>query len=316
LREALQPPPTQEQKKVRDKRLARQAGLPAAPKGPSAAMRFGRGIFGWVLFVGLAVMLYLLLDKNRRPGLLRPPTNNAAPIDLWLSVLPSALGAAGAGAFILTITLFNYLAKRRNHTQAPQLATRVMSGGLMVSLALVALSVWVMIHPPFEINYRPERFEVAFAAAAPWVIVFFMMWGLFRLAAKRGTQTMYDTNPTFRREHTLRIDAQGMLGDDGVMRTLYRWAAFTRAWETENLVVLDDEGNRRHMIPKRALLAAGELEPARALIVSHVPAADLFFTPGAFPVNRAPSAPIPAIPLAPAIPLPSPQGTHDHGDRI
>jgi cell division protease FtsH len=29
-------------------------------------MRFGRGVFGWVLFVGLAIMLFMLLNNNRR----------------------------------------------------------------------------------------------------------------------------------------------------------------------------------------------------------------------------------------------------------
>src|SRR3954468_13686417 len=35
--------------------------------GPGAGgMRFGRGVFGWVLFVLLAVMLFVLVNQNRR----------------------------------------------------------------------------------------------------------------------------------------------------------------------------------------------------------------------------------------------------------
>ncbi len=37
-------------------------------RGPAAngGMRFGRGVFGWVLFVGLAVMLFMLVNKQSR----------------------------------------------------------------------------------------------------------------------------------------------------------------------------------------------------------------------------------------------------------
>jgi YcxB-like protein len=306
LREALKPAPTEEQRKLRDKRLAKQAGLAGAPKTPSNAARFGKGMFGWFLFTGLAVMLYLLLDKNKAAPSRAPADDGSSHIDLWLSVIPSALGAAGAGAFILTITLFSYLAKRRQRTQAPpdSSAAAVMKVGLMVSMGLVGLALWVMIHPPFEIAWRPERFEVAVASAVPWAVVFVMMGVLIHLSARRGTQTMYDTNPGFRRQHALHMDANGIGGDDGVKKVLYRWPAFTQAWETDNLLVLDDEARHRHMIPKHALTEAGQLEAARALIVSHVPIHDLFFTPGAFPVNRAPAAPIPAIPL-------TPRGTND-----
>jgi hypothetical protein len=308
LREALQPAPGQEQRKLRDQRLARRAGLPDPPKTPSRAMRLGRGMLGWVMFVVLAVMLYFLLDKNPRRGSGAPP-GDQPPIDLWLSVIPSALGAAGVGAFLLTITLANFITKRRARaTGKPDTPTKVIQIGLMISLGLAVLSLWVMTRPPLEINWRPDRSQVAIAAVMPWVIVFAMMFGLFRIAARRGTQTMYDTNPTFRRQHRSHLDAEGIHEDDGVTKVLYRWPIFRRAWETDNMLVLDDEANRRHMLPKRALIDAGQLEPARALIVSHVPVTDLFQTPGAFPVNRPPAAPIPAIPINPAEPTP-------HGGR-
>ena len=33
---------------------------------PAPTVRFGRGLFGWVLFIGLAVMLYFLLDRQNK----------------------------------------------------------------------------------------------------------------------------------------------------------------------------------------------------------------------------------------------------------
>ena len=35
------------------------------PAGGANGMKFGRGLFGWVLFIGLAVMLFVLLQGNR-----------------------------------------------------------------------------------------------------------------------------------------------------------------------------------------------------------------------------------------------------------
>ena len=44
----------------RPDRPNRKPGRPV----PNGGMRFGRGLFGWVLFVGLAIMLFLLLNKS------------------------------------------------------------------------------------------------------------------------------------------------------------------------------------------------------------------------------------------------------------
>ena len=33
---------------------------------PSGGMRFTRGLFGWVLFIGLAIMLFLLVNQNKQ----------------------------------------------------------------------------------------------------------------------------------------------------------------------------------------------------------------------------------------------------------
>ncbi len=40
---------------------------PGGPGGPNnGGMRFGRGLFGWVLFIGLAVMLFIVLQSNKK----------------------------------------------------------------------------------------------------------------------------------------------------------------------------------------------------------------------------------------------------------
>src|SRR5437868_7779699 len=43
-------------------RPQRKNGRPTPANG---GLRFGRGLFGWMLFIGLAVMLFLLLQKTK-----------------------------------------------------------------------------------------------------------------------------------------------------------------------------------------------------------------------------------------------------------
>src|SRR5438045_13042 len=51
--------------------------------------KIGRGIFGWFLFIALAIMLFLLL--NQRGGAARPaarPAPAARPMDVILPIIP------------------------------------------------------------------------------------------------------------------------------------------------------------------------------------------------------------------------------------
>src|SRR5256885_9766773 len=40
-------------------------GRPGAGGANGGGLRFGRGLFGWILFIALAVMLFMLLQKNQ-----------------------------------------------------------------------------------------------------------------------------------------------------------------------------------------------------------------------------------------------------------
>src|SRR3954471_21266980 len=50
-------------------RPARKNGRPQSPNGApggGGGMRFGRGLFGWFLFIGLAVMLFIVLQSKNK----------------------------------------------------------------------------------------------------------------------------------------------------------------------------------------------------------------------------------------------------------
>src|SRR5690349_7630204 len=48
-----------------DQRPDRQNKKPTRPGAGPGGLRFGRGVFGWVLFIGLAIMLFLLINQQR-----------------------------------------------------------------------------------------------------------------------------------------------------------------------------------------------------------------------------------------------------------
>ena len=53
-----------------DRQQSRKNGKDSSGNRPpvgNGGLRFGRGLFGWVLFVALAVMLFMLLQKNQLP---------------------------------------------------------------------------------------------------------------------------------------------------------------------------------------------------------------------------------------------------------
>src|SRR5687768_16314977 len=49
----------------RPDRPGRKNGGPQRNPAGANGMKFGRGLFGWVLFIGLVVMLFVLLQGNR-----------------------------------------------------------------------------------------------------------------------------------------------------------------------------------------------------------------------------------------------------------
>src|SRR3954447_882000 len=49
-----------------EQRPDRQQRKPVRPPSGPGGMKFGRGVFGWVLFIGLAIMLFVLLKTQQQ----------------------------------------------------------------------------------------------------------------------------------------------------------------------------------------------------------------------------------------------------------
>jgi hypothetical protein len=106
----------------------------------------------------------------------------------------------------------------------------------------------------------------------------------------------WESKPGFRRQRTVVLDADGERVTDGMTDIFYRWPFFQSAWETTNVLVLVDENQLRHILPKR-VMDQTTLDQARAVISNHVADCKFLTTPGGFPVASTPT-PLPAHPPA------------------
>jgi hypothetical protein len=248
-------------------------------------------LFGWVLFTGLAVMFYILLD--RQPGQQRimgmsdwiaPP-----PVDLIVSLGPSYAAAAMVGVLVLLAVVLTRLRGKK-----AAISRQIASAVAAVTFLLVAGIAWAFLHfdqTPQWAMASPSRALLLAIAVAPWIVLFALMILLLR----RATAWQWKAKPSLRRRRHMILDNDGLENGDEVAVARYHWPYFTRAWETENLLVIVDENRNRQILPKRAFADAGEVGVARALIGSHVADSKFAVAPTGFPV-----APLPVQPLKPA----------------
>jgi hypothetical protein len=78
-----------------DYREAIQAISKSAQKAGVGGLKFGRGVFGWVLFIGLAIMLFIFMRQRQAtpsaPAPTPPPPTKDDPWQAIVPILPWAL---------------------------------------------------------------------------------------------------------------------------------------------------------------------------------------------------------------------------------
>src|SRR5205823_7913918 len=114
------------------------------------------------------------------------------------------------------------------------------------------------------------RVQLLLVTVAPWMLVLTLLLWLNVSAARRAAEQVWNVGTTLRRPRRVRMAADtGMTVETEKMNVAYRWSNFRRAWETDHLIVLADENELRHILPKRAFDEAS-LGRTRALIASRV----------------------------------------------
>jgi hypothetical protein len=71
---------------------------------------------------------------------------------------------------------------------------------------------------------------------------------------------------------------------DTVASSAYTWPYFSRARETENLLILAGDGGLQHLLPKRAFGDTAEIEACRSLLQNKIANTKFLTLPGGFAV--------------------------------
>jgi hypothetical protein len=254
----------------------------------------------WIVFVFFATIFFLLLNRNR--GAFPPPAGPLPPvmteppprwIDLRLLVVPSATAALCVASLILGLFVTGRLARSKS------LHVRRNSGyAFVVSCILCGLlfwmGSWLLGTDLFQSNLDPEHASIMLIVWTPWLALLAALI-IFGVVVNRGAlQRQWNKKKSYQRRRTVELNDQGLRNSDEMGENFYRWPYFQRAWETPNELVLVDEADLRHILPKRAFEEVGGLDTARSLIGSHIADAKFLTQPVGFPVR--PIAVPPPIP--------------------
>ena len=250
------------------------------------------GLLGWVLFVTLAMLLFLVLNNRTRPaGAAAVNAPPAAPqrIDAFVAAGPSVLVAILVGTLVSAIAVAVYLATDKS-PRARRSAAQLPATGAFVVILVGGIGAALLASRSAPSGWAVSYRLAMILALAPWVVVVALGLGFTIWLSRANLRRQWNSKPYLRRRRTIALDGDGAHATDGVADYFYRWPYFTRAWETANVLVLLDENDLRHVFPKRVMDQA-TLERARAVITNHIADCKFLTIPGGFPVTPAASSP-------------------------
>jgi hypothetical protein len=269
----------------------KEAMTPEAHRNPRPPKY--RGLFGWVLFIFLAVVLFLLLQLAPRSG----PPSRTAPLpkqEIWITLSPSLLPASLFAVFLV----FTLLGMRRR-AAAGSVEPIPRGGGLHTALVVVLLIVVLacvipLVQPSLGVTWRPTRRAALLVAFLPWIVLLVLVFpASFAFRAAKIRQT-WRTSFAGREHRVWELSEEGVRITDALTDVHYRWPIFTRVREIVDHFLLFRVDGQFHVLPKRAFADTGQLQEARAIFNTHAARCDLLTPVSAFPVVPIDSLPPPS----------------------
>ena len=238
-------------------------------------------LLGWVLFIALAVFFFMLLNErgsaaSRRLTGLSPPT-----VDIRMAVGPSLVAALLVAGLVVSVSLGTRLMmdnRQKVRDTGKRLPTMVALPVMMICF-VAAFLLWFQQPSGWTVSYRLGMT----LALLPWIVVIALAFASVIWLNRASLRVYFEARPYLRRRRTIVLDDDGERSTDGVTDLFYSWPHFHQAWETANVLVLLDENEFRHILPKRVMDQA-MLEQARAIIGNHIADARFLTKPGGFPV--------------------------------
>jgi hypothetical protein len=138
--------------------------------------------------------------------------------------------------------------------------------------------------------------QAVVVAFAPWGLVLILMPLILWWHARATIGAGWEQKPSLHRPFVLEMDDQRVMTQSLNSDTIYRWNAFLRFREVENLFILATEDSTFLMVPKRYLADQAMMVEFRALLQTHIAEGYFLTVPqAAFPIVQAASMPPPPL---------------------
>jgi len=258
-----------------------------AQRGRSQRFGLVLGLVGWMIVLVLMGLLWFVLGTyrvNASPATGQPVQN------LVVLVLPNTLMAI----FFLALRVWTLVAQLRlSRTRAAygdEGYGKIKRGGLVgavVFFALIFGSVYVVGNLP-PVDWRAGRYEAIFLGFVPWIFAFIALPFILRAFNKAMVAGAWSKKPSLHRPKVMEVSDEQIIITDLNSTSVYRWSAFLRFRETENLFILVTEDAGLLMVPKRCLADPAVMVEFRGLLQTHIAEGYFLTVPqGAFPVVNA-----------------------------
>ena len=266
--------------RIEDVREAVQTALVPGSRKASKS----RHLLGWFTFVLPAALWFVAVNLPRGA----PEPQEGPELDLLLVLMPAALPGVVLLVF-LGWSFFKQIRLRPVASREPGARAVLPSPtrgaaviGMIIGGLFITAALWLTTPGP-SILVHPSRPLMVRVAMYVSIAEMFILFAYAKLTARLAVRTQWNAKPTWRRAKVMTLDDAGFSISDALSRTDYRWEYFSKARETENLLVLHAEDGLMHLIPKRAI-REGELDAARALIQNGIPDSKFLVVPGGFAV--------------------------------
>ena len=238
---------------------------------------------GWLLFGGLALILFMLMNQRPAPRP-TPPIVPPPPAQNWvnnilLPVIPWVLifgviwffvfrQLRRGGAFPKTESMLY----EPGEEPPPRPRRRDAEAGSSLAWALIAVP---LVAVAFVLIYLfrgggpsvggGDWWRVVLPVV-PWLLIFlFVYFFLFRYA-RGGLKALWDAQTSLHRPHVVEIYDDRIVFSDAVDRLEHKWEAFTHVRESPGLFLLFTSNYSMHILPKRAFPGRGGIDEFRELI--------------------------------------------------
>ncbi len=250
----------------------------------------------WVVFAALAMVIFIFLQRQSvtpRTGLTPSREPKHEFIDAKYILIPSTAAALAFTLFVAGVVASAKMSGAKSETTRDRAPIPIVGSVFVCVLLLIVAGLLPDFVPDIKVN--PAESSLNLIAFAPWIVMFLIIIVLVLMLRGKTLERQWNSKPGYQRRRTITLDEAGVRNGDELGESFYKWSYFKRAWEKPNVLVLVDESDLRHILPKRAFEDVGGLESARSLIGSHIADSKFVIEPAGFPVRPITPPPIPRV---------------------